>query len=260
MLGLELAGVSVWYPPRPAVLADVNLVVPPGQLVAVVGANGSGKSLLLKLMAGALPPSGGSVRVGPWSPGELPGGVVAWVSSDVDGGLVGATVRDHVKFFGPPSDRVDAALHRFGLGPLAARGVDMLSPGEKQRVALAGWFAGGAQVWLLDEPTGPLDPAAAREVRQLIRDLSRDGATLLMATHDPAEVAMAQRVLVLDAGRVVFDGTPDGLVALEPHGWATPHSAVAATGRALARHPRGATAPVTANPRRLVEWIGQASR
>lgn len=260
MLGLELAGVAVWYPPRSAVLADVTLVVPPGQCVAVLGANGSGKSLLLKVVAGALEPSGGTVRVGRWSAGALPGGTVAWVSSDVDGGLVGATVRDHLNFYRPPPDRVAAAIDRFALGTLVDRDVDTLSPGEKQRVALAGWFAGGAAVWLLDEPTGPLDPEAAREVRQLIRELAADGATILLATHDAEEVALAQRVLVLEAGQLAFDGTPADLVAREPHPWAIPRSAVAATGRALRRDPRGGTAPVTPDPTRLVAWVAHASR
>lgn len=260
MLGLELAGVAVWYPPRPAVLADVTLAVPPGQCVAVVGANGSGKSLLLKLVAGALSPSRGTVHVGPWPARGLPGGTVAWVSSDVDGGLVGSTVRDHVNFYGPPPFRVAAAFARFGLGPIVDRGVDTLSPGEKQRVALAGWFAGGAAVWLLDEPTGPLDPEAATAVRDLIRELATDGATILLATHEAAEVALAHRVLVLEAGQVVFDGTPEALAAREPHPWAIPRSAVADTGRALRRHPGGASAPVACDPSRLVAWVAQVSR
>ncbi len=258
MLGLELAGVAVWYPPRPAVLADVNLAVPPGQCVAVLGANGSGKSLLLKLVAGALPPSRGTVRVGPWSASALPGSTVAWVSSDVDGGLVGATVRDHVNFYRPPPARVAAAFARFGLGPIADRAVDTLSPGEKQRVALAGWFAGDAAVWVLDEPTGPLDPEAAAEVREVIRELATDGATILLATHEAAEVALAHRVLVLEAGRVVFDGAPEALAAREPHPWAIPRSAVADTGRALRRHPSGGSAPVTLDPTRLVAWVAHA--
>ena len=260
MLGLELAGVAVWFPPRPPVLVDVDLQVPPGQCVAVLGANGSGKSMLLKVVAGALAPSRGVVRVGPWPPGEIPGGTVAWMSSDADGGLVGATVRDHVNFYRPPADRVAAALDRFGLGRLADRGVDTLSPGEKQRVALAGWFAGGAAVWLLDEPTATLDPEAAADVRRLIRELVGEGATILIATHAAAEMAEADRVVVLEAGRVVFDGTPASLVAREPHPWTVPGSAVAATGRALRQDPRGATAPVTPDPTRLVAWVACASR
>ncbi len=260
VLGLELAGVTVWYPPRPPVLADVNLAVPSGQCVAVLGANGSGKSLLLKLVAGALPPSRGTVRVGPGSARALPGGTVAWVSSDVDGGLVGATVRDHVNFYRPPPGRVATACARFGLGSLMDREVDTLSPGEKQRVALAGWFASGAAVWLLDEPTGPLDPEAARDVRQLIRELATDGATILLATHEAAEVALAHRVLVLEAGQVVFDGTPEALVACEPHCWAIPRSTVADTGRALRRHRGGDSAPVTFDPTGLVAWVAHAWR
>lgn len=254
MSALELAGVAVWYPPRPPALLDVDVVIPAGQSVAVLGANGSGKSLLLKVMAGALAPSRGTARIGGVPAAAAPGGTVAWLSADVEGGLVGATVRDHVNFFGPAAARVDAAWARFDLAALADRAVDSLSAGEKQRVALAGWYAGGAAVWILDEPTGVLDPSAARAVRAALRDLGGDGATRVVATHDWAEVALADRVLVLADGRLVYDGTPEALGASAPRA-GIPQSAVAATGRALHRHARGASAPVSADPGRLVAWV-----
>lgn len=254
MLGLELAGVAVWYPPRPPALLDVDLVIPAGQSVAVLGPNGSGKSLLLRVMAGALAPSRGTASVGGVPAGEAPGGTVAWLSADADGGLVGATVRDHLNFFGPPASRVEGAWARFDLGAIADRAVDSLSAGEKQRAALAGWYASGAAVWILDEPTGALDPSAVRAVRSVIRELGALGATRVVATHDWAEVVLADRVLVLQEGRVAYDGTAEELAASAPRA-GLPESGVAAAGRALRGHAQGVTAPVSADAARLVAWV-----
>jgi len=243
---------------RQLALADVNLLVPDGECVAVLGGNGAGKSMLLKVAAGALPPSAGTVELSGVPPQRVPGGSIAWMARDADAGLVGATVEDHVGFFAPRADRLAEVWERFHLSALRHRAVDTLSAGEQQRVQLAGWFVGGASLWLMDEPTGWLDPTAAAEVRTVIRDVKTGGATMLIATHDWEDVRIADRVVVLAAGRVVWDGPREEAAALEDTRWGVPTSPVYATGRELAK--RGAAICPSDDPRNLYQWFRSAWR
>lgn len=259
-MALTFRGVTVALPRtslRQLALADVNLAVPDGECVAVLGGNGAGKSMLLKVAAGAIPPSMGTVRVGDAPAADVPGGTIAWVARDADAGLVGATVEDHVLFFAPRADRLAEVWERFHLDELRQRAVDTLSAGEQQRVALAGWFVGGASLWLMDEPTGWLDPEAAAEVRGVIRDVKAGGASILMATHDWEDVRIADRVVVLQGGRLVWDGSRASAAALEEKSWGVPASPVYATTRALVQ--RGAAISPSDDPGYLCQWLRRAS-
>jgi energy-coupling factor transport system ATP-binding protein len=202
-------------------LRDLNLSIGRGELVAVIGHNGSGKSTLSKLLTAVLYPTEGEVRIdgipvtraNRWECRRR----VAIVFQDPDDQLVANRVRDDVAF-GPENiglpreqiaERVDASLAALGLSEAAERLIEDLSPGEKQRVAIAGALAMRPLFLILDEPTSLLPvPVAARLIDRM-RELNRsDGMGVLHITHFMNEAARFDRVLVLDAGRVVLDGTP----------------------------------------------------
>lgn len=247
-------------PPRPPALDDINLSVAEGEMVALMGANGSGKSMLLRVAAGAVAPTRGGAWLGEISVSEAPGGAVAWMPPDPDAGLIGTTVADHLNFFVPDPRRVAEAVGRFGLGPLALRAVDSLSAGEKQRVAVAGWWVGDARLWLLDEPTGWLDPPGARMLRRLLfGELAGGRRTVLFATHDWSEASRADRVAVLQEGRMVYVGAPAEVLRLDPARMGLPASPVWATAQAIRRHPQGLGAPLTLQLGELDRWLRRSS-
>jgi energy-coupling factor transport system ATP-binding protein len=208
-------------------LSRLSLTVDRGELVAVVGANGSGKSTLARLADGLLLPTSGTVTVDGmdtadhdrvWDVRSL----VGMVFQDPDDQIVGTIVEDDVAFgpgnLGVPRDdlreRVDIALAAVGLSDLARREPHLLSEGQKQRVAIAGALAMRPAYLVLDEPTSMLDPGGRRSVLDLIDDLAhRDGHGVLHISHDAVGVARADRVIVLSAGEMVYDGSPPGLLS-----------------------------------------------
>ena len=202
-------------------LRDISLHLERGEFVAVIGHNGSGKSTLSKLLTAVLYPTSGEVTID-----GIPSTVanrwqirrrVAIVFQDPDDQLVANRVRDDVAFgpenIGLPRDeigaRVDASLEALGLTSSAARLIEDLSPGEKQRVAIAGALAMRPLFLILDEPTSLLPVPVAERLIESMRGLNRsEGMGVLHITHFMNEAARFDRVLVLDAGRVVLDGTP----------------------------------------------------
>ncbi|MGD9694443.1 MAG: thiol reductant ABC exporter subunit CydD [Thermoleophilia bacterium] len=226
---LRLEGVRFRYPARDVpVLEGVDLGVAPGERVALVGPSGAGKSTLLALLMRLADPEGGRVTVGGV---DLRDGDpqawrrrVAWVPQRP--GLVAGTVADNVRMAdrGASDARVREALAAAGAGRLVAslpRGIDTavgeggraLSAGEAQRVALARAFLRDAPLVLLDEPTAALDPATAAEVAEAIERLCR-GRTAVMAVHRLDLARRADRVVVLEGGRVVEVGPPEMLGGL----------------------------------------------
>jgi len=202
-------------------LAGVDLDIPDGARVAVVGPNGSGKTTLLRHMNGLLPPRGGEVRVDGMStadPSALPGirQALGMVFQNPDNQLVGMTVEEDVAF-GPenlrlPSreirKRVDRALETVGLADFAERPPHTLSSGEKQLAAVAGVLAMGPRHIALDEPTAYLDPAGRRKVLRVIDKLHEQGISIIHVTHDMDEAAFAEQVVVMDRGRIRMQGPP----------------------------------------------------
>ncbi|MGY1806825.1 thiol reductant ABC exporter subunit CydC [Blastococcus sp. SYSU D00669] len=200
---VAVSGLSVRYPGRSvAALPPIDLVVRPGELVAVRGRSGSGKSTLLAVLAGLTPPAavvtGAVSGVGP----------VAYVPQHPR--TTGATVADELRRHAgsePGADEVVGeafvveALARVGASSLAGRECTTLSPGELQRVALARALVRirrGARLLLLDEPTAHLDEAAAATVTRVLADL-RGTVTAVLVTHDPALAALADRTVTLAA-------------------------------------------------------------
>ena len=223
---IELDHVSLTYregePDAVPALRGLGLTIDSGQFVAVIGHNGSGKSTLVKLLTAVLyPPTEGEVRIEGipvrhetrWEIRRR----VSVVFQDPDDQLVMNRVADDVAFgpenLGLPreeiSSRVDFALEAMGLGELAEKIVDDLSLGQKQRVAIAGSLAMRPRFLILDEPSSLLPVAAAATLIGAARDLNtREGMGVIHVTHSMAEAALFDRVIVLDAGQVVLDGTP----------------------------------------------------
>lgn len=195
-------------------LTDVDLRVERGQVVALLGPNGAGKTTAFELLLGLIRPTGGQVEV----LGHPPGGQVrqrVGAMQQTAGLPEQVTVSELVRLIGrsyPASLPTDSVLERTALTKHAKRVVTDLSGGERQRLQLAMALIGSPEVLLLDEPTAALDVASRRAFWDQARASVRDGATILFATHDLTEAAaVADRVVVVNQGRIIAEGTPDDL-------------------------------------------------
>jgi len=191
------------------VLNGVSLNVAPGTRNIVMGANGAGKSVLLRLLHGLLTPTVGSVR---WSLADDAAVRRAQAMVFQRPVMLRRSVRENVEFAlklaGAPELRyaAEAALDRVGLLRLADRPARLCSGGEQQRVALARAWALQPEVLFLDEPTASLDPAATRSIEETIAAMHAHGTTIVMTTHDLGQARrLADRVLFLHHGRLVED-------------------------------------------------------
>ncbi len=230
---VEARGVAFAYgarPPQRHVLHDVDLVVRPGELVALVGTNGSGKTTLLRLLAGTLAPAAGSLALfgrpaAAWSRMEAARRIALLPQSLElpDGFRVGEVVAmcrlPHARSrFGSTAEdalAVERALADADVLQLAGREVSELSGGERQRVGVAMALAQEPALLLLDEPTLHLDVAHQLGLLTMIDGLrARRGLTVVAVIHDLAMAAVSPRVAVLDAGRIAADGPPE--TALTP--------------------------------------------
>ncbi|WP_029545253.1 energy-coupling factor transporter ATPase [Selenomonas sp. AB3002] len=206
-------------------LAGISLSIGKGEFVAVLGANGSGKSTLARHLNGLLLPSAGQVRIDGLSTLEAAEKNELWkirsqvgmVFQNPDNQLIAAIVEDDVAF-GPENlgvepveirQRVTEALQAVGMARFRKRAPHLLSGGQKQRVAIAGALAMETDCLVLDEPTAMLDPQGRKEVLEVVKRLHREkGLTVILITHFMEEAMAAQRVLVMDQGRAVMEGTP----------------------------------------------------
>ena len=205
------------------VLENLNLSIDKGDFVAILGHNGCGKSTLAKLCNGINIPNSGSVIVDgiDTKDEERINDIrqrVGMVFQNPDNQIVATIVEDDVAF-GPenlgvePSEirrRVDRALKNVGMYDFRLSEPHKLSGGQKQRVAIAGIIAMQPQCIVLDEPTSMLDPRGRREVMETVRMLNRDfGITVIFITHYMDEAAKANRVIVMDEGKIILDGKPE---------------------------------------------------
>ncbi len=204
------------------VINDLSLSIEKGSFVAVLGHNGSGKSTLAKHMNAILLPSGGKVYVDGLDTSAEENifdirSRAGMVFQNPDNQIVAAIVEDEVAFAPEnlgvePSEirrRVDEALATVNMTKHAKSSPARLSGGQKQRVAIAGVLAMQPECIILDEPTAMLDPSGRREVIKTIKKLNKSkGITVVLITHYMDEAAEADRVVVMEKGRIVFDDTP----------------------------------------------------
>ena len=217
-LAIEVRGLRKRYGAL-QVLDGLDLAVPRGELVALLGPNGAGKTTTVEILEGYRGSDGGEIRVLGMDPVRDRATLHARVGLMLQQGGITPQgrprelVRLHARFYADPVDP-DELLDLLGLTHAANRRYKLLSGGEKQRLSLALALVGRPELLVLDEPTAGMDPAAKATVRSLIADLRSAGRTILLTTHELADVErLADRVVVMDRGRVVAAGTPAELVA-----------------------------------------------
>lgn len=206
---------------------DVNLQITEGEFIAILGHNGSGKSTMAKHMNALLIPTDGKMLVNKmdtsdmnnlWNIRETAG----MVFQNPDNQLVATIVEEDVAFgpenLGVPPEeirkRVDEALERVGMSEYKRHASHLLSGGQKQRIAIAGILAMQPKCIIFDEPTAMLDPSGRKEVLDTIIDLNRNyGITVILITHYMDEAAKADRIVVMDKGKLILDGKPRDVFA-----------------------------------------------
>ena len=220
---IRARGIRYRYPGSSSdALSGVSFDVASGEFVVLLGANGSGKSTLSRLLARSLELQCGSIEVdGRNLHDSTHDGCIGYVRQDPESQFVAPIVFDEVAFgpcnLGLPAEevrkRVHGALDDCCLTGFEDRAVDTLSGGEKQRLALAGVLAMHPRYLVLDEVMSQLGNASRLSLRSVLRGLAGRGVGILPVSHNPQEAAYADRVVVLEAGRLVWEGTPNLLFA-----------------------------------------------
>jgi ABC-2 type transport system ATP-binding protein len=219
---IEAQGLSKFYGDFAAV-RDITFSVPRGQVCAFLGPNGAGKSTTMKLLTGYLSPSAGSARIAGFDIASHRIEAASRLGYLPENGPLYSemTPLALLRFFGNarglPSSmlakRIDAVVEQCALAEVLEKSISKLSKGYRQRVGMAQVLLHQPDVLIMDEPTTGLDPNQIREVRTLIRTLG-ETKTVLLSTHILQEVdAVASRVILINAGRVVFDGLPAEMAA-----------------------------------------------
>jgi len=209
-------------------IKDISLNIERGSFTAIIGRNGSGKSTLAKNLNGLLLPSGGSVYVKNWDTRDDSHiwdirQTAGMVFQNPDNQLVSSIVEDDVAF-GPenlgvdPAEirrRVDKSLESVNMGKYKKKSPHLLSGGQKQRIAIAGVIAMKPECIIFDEPTAMLDPRGREEIMEIIRELHDEGITVVLITHFMDEAVQADRVIIMDRGRILLDGKPQEVFSEE---------------------------------------------
>lgn len=213
-IAFRFSDVSYFYDGMRA-LCEISLECREGEWLAIVGRNGSGKSTLIKFLNALLTPSEGNCCVFGLDTSDPQNVIeirkrVAMVFQNPESQIVGVTVEDDAAFalenLCIPSaeidERITVSLAKTGLLNKRRELTHYLSGGEKQRLALAGALAQGAEMFIFDEATSMLDPEGRAEMQALFRSLHDEGKTIVQVTHDPEEAGLADRVIMLGGGRV----------------------------------------------------------
>ena len=228
---IEFKGTGFTYDGDRFVLDGVDARIAPGEFVCILGGNGSGKSTLAKHINALLVPDEGSVTVLDHDTRDERSTYfirshAGMVFQNPDDQLVASLIENDVAFgpenLGVPTDdlrqRVADALADVGLQGFDKRETAALSGGQKQRVAIAGVLAMEPSILILDEATAMLDPRGRKGLMRVCHELHDRGMTVVMITHFMEEAAQADRVIVLEEGRVACDGTPQD-VSCRPSCW-----------------------------------------
>src|SRR5215813_9645736 len=217
---IEAVGLSKYYGDF-AAIDDVTFKVNQGEVVAFLGPNGAGKSTTMKLLTGYLAPSAGVARIAghDMAMDRLAGSACLGYLPENGPLYPDMTPRTLLEFFADARgmspqrkrQRVDAVVELCALGSVIGKAIGKLSKGYRQRVGMAQVLLHEPDVLILDEPTAGLDPNQIRDVRETIRNLGRT-KTVLLSTHIMQEVeAIAKRVLFINEGKMMYDGTPADL-------------------------------------------------
>ena len=203
-------------------IKDISLDVEQGSFTAIIGKNGSGKSTLAKNLNGLYLPTGGKIYVKQWDTADDDHvwdvrQTAGMVFQNPDNQLVSSIVEDDIAF-GPENlgvepeeirKRVDEALKAVDMYQFRKKAPHLLSGGQKQRIAIAGVVAMGPECIIFDEPTAMLDPKGRSEIMHIIKELHKKGITVILITHFMEEAAEAQRIIIMDDGKILLDGTPE---------------------------------------------------
>jgi ABC-2 type transport system ATP-binding protein len=219
---IEVAGLTKIYGTRAAV-GGIDFSVSKGEILGFLGPNGAGKTTTMRVLTGYVPPTSGTAKVGGFDVQESPIEVKKRIGYLPEHPplytemLVRPFLRFVARLRGVPrkeaGGRVDRAIDRCGLQPVAGRLIGNLSKGYQQRVGLAQAILHDPDVLILDEPTVGLDPSQIREIRQLIKSFAGEH-TVILSTHILAEVTMTcNRVLIINEGRIAADETMEKLAA-----------------------------------------------
>ncbi len=222
MKAIEIKNVTYTYENhKTPVIKDLSLSVDKGEFLCVLGENGSGKSTLARLINGLLIPDSGSVEVFSLNTKDKASTYqirknVGMVFQNPDNQMIATIVEDDIAFgpenLGVPSEeigkRIDFALKSVNMEKYKKVAGQKLSGGQKQRVAIAGALAVMPEILILDESTAMLDPLGREEVLSVVKDLNKNGMTVILITHYMDEALSADKVVVLSGGEVKIVGEP----------------------------------------------------
>lgn len=228
MKQLEVSNLNFSYDGKTDVIKDISFSIDKGEYISIIGHNGSGKSTLAKLIIGLLEAKSGTIKVEDL---ELsPDNVyevrdkIAIVFQNPDNQFIGSTVRDDIAFGlenrqMDPSEMdpiIEAYANRVGMGDYLDHEPTKLSGGQKQRVAIAGVLAMAPNLLILDEATSMLDPKGRKEVNDLVHELhTNHKMTILSITHDIEEVINSDRIIILNEGKIDYQGKPENILDKE---------------------------------------------
>lgn len=202
-------------------IRGISLDIERGSFTAIIGRNGSGKSTLAKLLNGLFVPTEGIIYVEKWNTADDKHiwdvrQTAGMAFQNPDNQLVSSIVEDDVAF-GPENigiapdeirSRVDDALEAVRMGEYKLKAPHMLSGGQKQRIAIAGVLAMKPKCIIFDEPTAMLDPRGREDILKIIKKLNDEGITTILITHFMDEAVQADRVIIMNDGEIVLDGSP----------------------------------------------------
>lgn len=227
MYCIEAENLSFSYSPEKPVLRDLNFRIESGSFTALLGRNGCGKSTLARHLNALLRPTSGKITVCGMDTADISYAQeirhrCGMVFQNPENQFVSPLIEEDIRFgltnFGFPEDeipgRIRRALEQVEMSGYERRNPQMLSGGQKQRIALAGVLAVSPEILVFDEATAMLDPRGRKTVLRLMHELhDKEGKTIIMITQRPEEAIETDRILLMDAGRILAGGTPGDILS-----------------------------------------------